>query len=240
MMAIQKEWPFRFITIPMIAKLITHGNNRTEAIQKMKMAIADYHIEGVQTTLPFGNFVMEHEAFLSGRFDTQFVQKYYSPEKLLAQQKSKAALAAMIALKYWLQKQNEVRAAEPLPTKLDPSVTLKEACMKKNKTEILQQKIEKGKQGGGAHRNEAQHKKGKLTARERITLLMDPGSFEEIGALVLHRTKDFGMDSQQFYGDGVITGYGTINGRLGICICAGLHRIWRRSYQKRTPRKFAR
>jgi propionyl-CoA carboxylase beta chain len=86
--------------------------------------------------------------------------------------------------------------------------------MKKTKSEILQQKIEKGKQGGGAHRNEAQHKKGKLTARERIMLLMDPGSFEEIGALVLHRTKDFGMDSQQFYGDGVITGYGTINGRL--------------------------
>jgi propionyl-CoA carboxylase beta chain len=86
--------------------------------------------------------------------------------------------------------------------------------MKKTKSEILQQKLEKGKQGGGAHRNEAQHKKGKLTARERITLLMDPGSFEEIGALVLHRTKDFGMDSQQFYGDGVITGYGTINGRL--------------------------
>jgi propionyl-CoA carboxylase alpha chain len=101
---------------PMIAKLITHGNNRTEAIQKMKTAIAGYQIEGVQTTLPFGNFVMEHEAFLSGRFDTQFVQKYYSPEKLLAQQKSKAAMAAMIALKYWLQKQNEVRAAEPLPT----------------------------------------------------------------------------------------------------------------------------
>lgn len=101
---------------PMIAKLITHGNNRTEAIQKMKLAIACYRIEGVQTTLPFGTFVMEHDAFLSGRFDTQFVQKYYSPEKLLAQQKSKAALAAMIALKYWLQKQSEVKAAEPLPT----------------------------------------------------------------------------------------------------------------------------
>src|ERR1051325_3858073 len=86
--------------------------------------------------------------------------------------------------------------------------------MKKNKSEILQQKILRGQQGGGAQRIAAQHKKGKLTARERITLLMDPGSFEEIGALVLHRTKDFGMDSQQYYGDGVITGYGTINGRL--------------------------
>src|SRR5436190_18529638 len=86
--------------------------------------------------------------------------------------------------------------------------------MKKSKTEILRAKIKEGKLGGGAKRNDAQHKKGKLTARERITLLMDPGSFEEIGALVLHRTKDFGMESQQFYGDGVITGYGTINGRL--------------------------
>jgi propionyl-CoA carboxylase beta chain len=86
--------------------------------------------------------------------------------------------------------------------------------MKKAKTAVLQQKIEEGKQGGGAHRNAAQHKKGKLTARERITLLLDAGSFEEIGALVIHRTKDFGMDSQQYYGDGVITGYGTINRRL--------------------------
>ena len=68
--------------------------------------------------------------------------------------------------------------------------------------------------GGGEKRIAAQHKKGKLTARERIELLMDPGSFEEIGALVIHRTIDFGMDEQQFYGDGVITGYGTVNGRL--------------------------
>lgn len=86
--------------------------------------------------------------------------------------------------------------------------------MKKAKSEILRKKIAEGKQGGGAARNAVQHKKGKLTARERIALLMDPGSFEEIGALVLHRTKDFGMEDQQFYGDGVVTGYGTINGRL--------------------------
>lgn len=86
--------------------------------------------------------------------------------------------------------------------------------MKKAKSEILRKMIEDGKQGGGAARNAVQHKKGKLTARERIALLMDPGSFEEIGALVLHRTKDFGMEDQQFYGDGVVTGYGTINGRL--------------------------
>ncbi|MBO9199363.1 MULTISPECIES: acetyl-CoA carboxylase biotin carboxylase subunit [Niastella] len=101
---------------PMIAKLITHGRNRTEAIQKMKAAISNYTIEGVQTTLPFGYFVLEHEAFLSGRFDTQFVQKYYTPEKLLAQQKDKAELAALIALHYWLQKQKEVKAVESTPT----------------------------------------------------------------------------------------------------------------------------
>ncbi|HKO79354.1 MAG TPA: acyl-CoA carboxylase subunit beta [Chitinophagaceae bacterium] len=86
--------------------------------------------------------------------------------------------------------------------------------MKKSKTDVLRKKIEAGKLGGGAARNATQHKKGKLTARERISLLMDPGSFEEIGALVVHRTKDFGMEDQQFYGDGVVTGYGTINGRL--------------------------
>ena len=101
---------------PMIAKLITHGRNRTEAIQKMKAAIANYIIEGVETTLPFGNFVLEHEAFLTGRFDTQFVQKYYTAEKLLTQQKSKAELAALIALHYWLQKQKEVKAVESIPT----------------------------------------------------------------------------------------------------------------------------
>lgn len=84
----------------------------------------------------------------------------------------------------------------------------------KSKVEILRQKIEEGKLGGGVKRIATQHQKGKLTARERIMLLMDPGSFEEIGALVLHRTKDFGMEDQQFYGDGVITGYGTVNGRL--------------------------
>ncbi len=68
--------------------------------------------------------------------------------------------------------------------------------------------------GGGESRIAAQHKKNKLTARERILLLLDEGSFEETGALVVHRTKDFGMESQIYYGDGVITGYGTVNGRL--------------------------
>src|SRR5689334_10521641 len=83
-----------------------------------------------------------------------------------------------------------------------------------SKIDNLKKKIEAGKAGGGEKRIAAQHQKGKLTARERVELLMDPGSFEEIGALVTHRTTDFGMSKQLYYGDGVITGYGTINGRL--------------------------
>lgn len=83
-----------------------------------------------------------------------------------------------------------------------------------SKREILRRKIEESKAGGGEKRIAVQHQKGKLTARERIELLMDPGSFEEVGALVIHRTIDFGMDEQQYYGDGVITGYGAVNGRL--------------------------
>src|SRR3972149_4383647 len=68
--------------------------------------------------------------------------------------------------------------------------------------------------GGGERRIEAQHAKGKLTARERIELLMDPGSFEEWDMFVEHRCADFGMDAQSVPGDGVVTGFGTINGRV--------------------------
>ena len=82
------------------------------------------------------------------------------------------------------------------------------------KQQILQSKIAEAKLGGGQARIDKQHKKGKLTARERVHFLMDEGSFEEIGILVTHRTKDFGMDKQIFSGDGVVTGYGTVNGRL--------------------------
>ncbi len=68
--------------------------------------------------------------------------------------------------------------------------------------------------GGGVARIASQHKKGKLTARERVELLCDPGSFEEIGRLVVHRCRDFGMEDETYPGDGVVTGYGTVNGRL--------------------------
>jgi len=102
---------------PMIAKLVTHGKDRTEAIQKMKEAIRNYKIEGVITTLPFGLFVLEHEAFLSGKFDTQFVEKYYTPSKLAGNQKQNAELAAIVALRYWLDKQKEIKPVDPVPTR---------------------------------------------------------------------------------------------------------------------------
>lgn len=83
-----------------------------------------------------------------------------------------------------------------------------------DKRKILSDLREKSQLGGGKDRIAAQHKKGKLTARERIHFLLDEGSFEEIGAFVAHRSRDFGMEQQQFPGDGVVTGYGTIDGRL--------------------------
>ena len=97
---------------PMIAKLVTHVKDRTDAIQKMLAAIRDYKIEGVSTTLPFGTFVFEHEAFISGHFDTHFVKKYYTPEKLIAKQEQMASFAALAALKYWIEKQQELKIVE--------------------------------------------------------------------------------------------------------------------------------
>ncbi|NRF39967.1 acyl-CoA carboxylase subunit beta [Pedobacter foliorum] len=84
----------------------------------------------------------------------------------------------------------------------------------KNKIDVLQDKIKKANEGGGAARIQSQHKKGKLTARERIHFLLDENSFEEIGMMVTHRSVDFGMEREKYLGDGVVTGYGNINGRL--------------------------
>jgi propionyl-CoA carboxylase beta chain len=78
----------------------------------------------------------------------------------------------------------------------------------------LIQKRNEAAMGGGQARIDSQHKKGKLTARERIQLLLDEGTFCEIGAFVTHRSTDFGMEKQQFLGDGVVTGYGKVSGRL--------------------------
>ncbi|MFT4779883.1 MAG: propionyl-CoA carboxylase beta chain [Flavobacteriales bacterium] len=80
--------------------------------------------------------------------------------------------------------------------------------------EELDSKIAKAKEGGGEKRIAAQHQKGKLTARERVEYLMDDGSFEEVGMFVTHRSTNFGLEKQKFLGDGVITGYGKIDGRL--------------------------
>ena len=77
----------------------------------------------------------------------------------------------------------------------------------------LRAKREQALQGGGAKRIEAQHAKGKLTARERLSILLDEASFQELGALATHHNSDFGMDSQRFPGDGIITGFGKIQGR---------------------------
>ncbi len=82
------------------------------------------------------------------------------------------------------------------------------------KITLLEKKQAEALLGGGQKRIDSQHKKGKLTARERIHFLLDEGSFEEIGMMVTHRSKDFGLDKEQYLGDGVVTGYGTVNGRL--------------------------
>jgi propionyl-CoA carboxylase alpha chain len=93
----------------MLAKLITYGKTREEAIELMIEAIAKYKVEGVSTTLPFGTFVMEHEAFRSGNFDTNFVKKYYDSGKLKAQFDMEAEIAALVALEQYLVDKKLVR-----------------------------------------------------------------------------------------------------------------------------------
>nr|WP_314840363.1 acetyl-CoA carboxylase biotin carboxylase subunit [uncultured Flavobacterium sp.] len=94
---------------PMLAKLIAFGETREEAIQIMIKAIENYHVEGVQTTLAFGKFVFEHEAFRSGNFDTHFVKKYYNAEVLKQQMEQEAKIAAMVALKHYFEDQKIIR-----------------------------------------------------------------------------------------------------------------------------------
>ena len=97
---------------PMLAKLITYGKTREEAMQLMRQAIADYDVKGIATTLPFGTFVFNHEAFKSGNFDTHFVKKYYAPEALKQDAEHEAKLAALFAVKQYLEDQKQLR----LPT----------------------------------------------------------------------------------------------------------------------------
>src|ERR1043165_4707649 len=84
----------------------------------------------------------------------------------------------------------------------------------KEKLELLERRRAESEQGGGEARLRAQHEKGKLSARERLDLLLDEGTFVELERFVVHRSTDFGLDNQKFYGDGVVTGYGRIEGRL--------------------------
>ncbi len=97
---------------PMLSKLITYGKTREESIALMIKAIENYEVEGVQTTLPFGAFVMKHEAFRSGNFDTHFVKNYYAPEMIAEAKENEAKIAALVALKQYLDDQKQLK----LPT----------------------------------------------------------------------------------------------------------------------------
>ncbi len=97
---------------PMIAKLVAFGKDRTEAIARLLRAIADYEIEGVATTLPFGRFVLEHEAFLSGKFDTHFVKNYFTKEALTAGEAEEDAVAAALAMHVYLKEKERLHVPE--------------------------------------------------------------------------------------------------------------------------------
>jgi acetyl-CoA carboxylase biotin carboxylase subunit len=99
---------------PMIAKLIVFGSNREEAIQRMIRAIDEYDITGIKTTLNFGKFVMQHEAFRTGNFDTHFVGKYFNSESLVREEEDEAFVAALVATIALKAPLNKVVNAQPL------------------------------------------------------------------------------------------------------------------------------
>jgi len=98
---------------PMLAKLVTYGDNREAAMRRMIEAIEAYEVEGVATTLPFGKFVCQHDAFRSGNFDTHFVKQYYQPEMLEEAMNEEARVAAALAKKLWLAEHQAVELPEP-------------------------------------------------------------------------------------------------------------------------------
>ncbi|MEJ7694347.1 acetyl-CoA carboxylase biotin carboxylase subunit [Daejeonella sp.] len=101
---------------PMIAKLITHGKDRKEAIERMIRAIDEYTITGIQTTLGFGKYVMQHPAFVSGDFDTHFVSKYFTPDNLKNADKDEAMIAAVLAASFMkIQSISEIGTNELAP-----------------------------------------------------------------------------------------------------------------------------
>lgn len=99
---------------PMIAKLITYGKDRKESIERMIRAIDEYQISGIETTLAFGKFVMQHEAFVSGKFDTNFVGKYFSPDMLNEEHADEALIAALVAQHIMQKQEKKVIAVESL------------------------------------------------------------------------------------------------------------------------------
>jgi len=105
--------------------------------------------------------------------------------------------------------------------------------------ERLQRMRHEAQLGGGAVRIERQHSWGKLTARERLDLLLDPGSFVELDAFVTHRSTDFGLATQHILGDGVVTGHGTIDGRL-VFVLARTSRCSAARSPRRMPRRSSR
>jgi acetyl/propionyl-CoA carboxylase alpha subunit len=104
---------------PMIAKLITHGETRQDAIDRMIRAINEYRITGIQTTLDFCRFALEHEAFVSGQFDTKFVERYFTPDKLepVFSEEEKELLAAL-AVEFYEKEELRVNPTTPLPQQL--------------------------------------------------------------------------------------------------------------------------
>lgn len=100
---------------PMIAKLVTYGKDRTEAIERMIRAIDEYQITGIQTTLAFGKFVMQHEAFISGKFDTHFVGKYFRPEYLSNENEEEAMIAALIGAEFMMQESSTITNTDQSP-----------------------------------------------------------------------------------------------------------------------------
>lgn len=97
---------------PMLSKLIAWGRTRSEAILRLLKAIAEYEVEGVATTLPFGKFVLQHEAFVNGQFDTHFVKKYFTPEALEMKELEAADVAAALALNLWLKEEARLKVPQ--------------------------------------------------------------------------------------------------------------------------------
>src|SRR5690625_3703983 len=94
---------------PLLSKLITYAKTRDEAIHLVIEAIQNYKVKGIETTLPFGTFICKHEAFISGDFDTNFVKKYFSEENIKSNAETEAKIAALVALRYYLEERKIVR-----------------------------------------------------------------------------------------------------------------------------------